>query len=72
MTNATFVVNKATNAVNISVEDVVYGEMAVIVVSADLDGVYVVDVNGTDVTVNVLDGVGNASLSLDAGTYLLC
>ena len=69
LTNATFTVSKATNNVNVAVEDVVYGEMALIVVSADVDGVYVVDVNGTDVTVNVLDGVGNASLSLDAGTF---
>ena len=69
VTNATFTVGKAVNNVNISVEDVIYGEMAVIVVSADLDYIYVVDVNGTNVTVDVMNGRGNASLSLDVGSY---
>ena len=54
---------------NVTVEDVVYGEDAVIVVSADVDGSYIVNVNGTNVTVNVVNGKGNATLSLDIGIY---
>ena len=69
LTNATFTVGKAVNNVNVSVEDLVYGEMAVIVVSADVDGAYLICVNGTNVTVDVMNGRGNASLSLDAGSY---
>ena len=66
---ATFTVFVAENYVVVSVDDVSYGEDAVIVVSADVDGTYVVDVNGTNVTVEVIGGKGNTSLSLPAGSY---
>uniref|UniRef100_UPI00388FE090 hypothetical protein n=1 Tax=Methanobrevibacter sp. TaxID=66852 RepID=UPI00388FE090 len=69
ITNAVFEVYKAVNNVKVNVANVVYGEKSVIVVSADLDGVYTVDVNGTITEVNVVGNVGNFTLSLGVGKY---
>ena len=66
---AFFTVNKAPNNVIVKVDDVTYGENAIIEVSAVADGIYTVDVNGTTYTITVKNGIGNKSISLIAGTY---
>ncbi|MBQ9025048.1 MAG: hypothetical protein IJ104_01525, partial [Methanobrevibacter sp.] len=47
----------------VSVEDVDYTDDAVVVVVADVDGEYLVYVGGEPYTVNVVDGIGNVSVS---------
>ncbi|WP_407409070.1 Ig-like domain repeat protein, partial [Methanobrevibacter sp.] len=69
ITNAVFEVYKAVNNVKVIANNVAYGNVAVIYVSADVDGVYTVDVNGTIETVNVVDNMGNFTLSLGVGRY---
>ncbi len=64
-----FTVSKGKNDVKVSVGDVKLPAQAVIVVTADVDGTYTVDINGTEVEVNVVDGEGSASVSLAAGNY---
>ena len=66
---AFFTVNKASNNAIVKVGDVTYGENATIKVSADVDGVYAVDVNGTTYNITVNNGIGNKSIALNAGTY---
>ena len=67
--NTTFKVKKATNNIVITADNVTYGENTTIKVSADADGVYAVDVNGTIYNITVNNGVGNKSIALNAGTY---
>ncbi len=67
--NTTFVVNKARNNVVVIVGNVTYGEITIVEVFADVDGTYQVDVNGTVYNVTVNDGIGEKSISLDAGSY---
>ena len=69
VTNATFRVNKALNNVVVSVADVTYGEKAVVEISADVDGEYKLDVNGTVYYITVNNGLGNKSFYLSAGLY---
>jgi len=58
------------NYVNIFVEDAEYGREMLIIISADVDGLYHVDINGTQLTIEVVDGVGyNNSTQLNAGEY---
>lgn len=57
------------NEITVSVEDVVLPEKALIMVTAIVDGEYIIDVNGTLVTVNVTGGKGNNSVELPAGDY---
>ncbi|WP_407423646.1 Ig-like domain repeat protein [Methanobrevibacter sp.] len=66
---AFFTINKATNNIVITADNVTYGESTIIEVSADVDGVYAVDVNGTVYNITVGNGVGNKSISLNAGSY---
>jgi predicted outer membrane repeat protein len=65
-----FKVIKANNNVLVSVGDVTYGDKAIIVISADVDGEYAVNINGTTKKVNVVNGAGKVSLSLKPGNYL--
>ncbi|WP_407377216.1 hypothetical protein, partial [Methanobrevibacter sp.] len=69
ITNAVFEVYKAENNVKVSAKSVTYGKKSVIIVSADVDGVYTVDVNGTIYNVTVVNNKGRLALSLGAGKY---
>ena len=64
-----YAVNPALNKVNVSVDNVTYGNDTLIRISADVDGSYRLDVNGTEYNITVENGVGSISLSLDAGVY---
>jgi len=64
-----FTVSKGKNNVKVSVEDVKLPSQVTVKVTADVDGTYTVDVNGTEVSVNVVDGEGSKAVSLDAGSY---
>ena len=59
----------ATNVIAVRVGDVYYPNEALITVTATIDGIYSVDVNGTVVNVTVSGGKGNKSVSLPAGKY---
>ena len=50
-------------SVTVSVEDIVYGEDAIVFVYGEIDGEYVVEVNNQNYTVNVVGGKGNTSVS---------
>ncbi len=64
-----FTVNPAVNNVVLNVSDVTYGDDTLFEVSADVDGNYTVNINGTNIIVNVLNGKGNKTIALDAGRY---
>ena len=66
---AEFEVIKTENNAEVKVEDVTYGENSVIEVTADIDGDYKVDINGTVYDVAVKNGYGSRSVALDAGKY---
>ena len=65
----TITVNKAVNNVLVFGQNVAYPENSTIIVVADVDGEYYVDVGGKLVIVNVLGGNGVNTIALDAGTY---
>ena len=67
--NTTFTVNKAHNHVSVTTENVSYGKDTVIEISAEVDGSYILSVNGTIYDVAVNNGVGNKTLKLNAGNY---
>ena len=48
--------------VNITVSDINYGENATVIVEGNVDGEYLVYVDGNPYTVNVVEGVGNVSV----------
>ncbi len=66
---ASFTVYKAANDVTVSVENVTYGTPSVIEVTASVDGIYTVDINGTPITISVENGYGNNTTNLNAGNY---
>ena len=47
----------------ISVEDIVEGEDAIVNVIGEVDGKYIIKINNQNYTVNVVDGVGNVTVS---------
>ena len=58
------------NYVQIIVEDSEYGRELLIIILADADGYYNVDINGTQLTIEVKDGFGyDNTTELDAGEY---
>ena len=60
----------STNNVKITVDDEDYGRELLVIVTADVDGYYAVDINGTKLTIEVVDGIGfNNTLQLSAGDY---
>lgn len=60
----------STNNVKITVDDEDYGRELLVIVTADVDGYYAVDINGTELTIEVVDGIGfNNTLQLPAGDY---
>ena len=68
---ASYVFNVVSNNnVEVFVDDADYGRELLIVVTADVDGLYTVDVNGTEVVVEVVEGIGfDDTLQLPAGDY---
>ena len=64
-----FNVIKANNNVVVSAKDVTYGENTIVTITADIDGEYSININGTAEKINVADGVGNISISLKPGSY---
>ena len=67
--SVTIVVNKAVNDVVVHASDVVYGENTTIIVNADVDGQYTVIFGDRNVIVDVLNGMGEVAIALDAGSY---
>ena len=64
-----FRVLKRSINITVVVEDNVYGELSVINVISDIDGVFPVNVGNQQLLVDVMDGYGNAMINLDAGNY---
>ena len=64
-----FIVEPSINNVIVNANNVTYGEHTLIELTASVDGDYTVDVNGKIYNITVKDGVGNKTLSLDAGSY---
>ena len=50
-------------SVVVSVDDIVYGEDAVVLVYGEIDGEYIVEINNQNYTVNVVDGKGNTTIN---------
>ena len=67
--NLEFEVKNKTNNVIVSIEDVSYPNSVVVIVQADIDGEYLIDINGTSSTVIVENGIGNTTEFLNAGRY---
>ena len=65
----TIIVDKAVNDVLVYSSDVVYGEKSNVVVFADVDGEYAVVIGDGRFIVDVVSGVGNVEIALDAGSY---
>lgn len=64
-----FNVLKVDNNCSVSVDDNIYGKDITVTVRATADGEYIVKINSTTVTVNVVDGVGSQTVELSAGYY---
>ena len=47
----------------VSVEDIVYGDDAIVFVYGEIDGKYIVEIYNQNYTVNVVDGKGNTTIS---------
>ena len=67
--NFTIIVDKAVNDVLVYSSDVVYGEKSNVVVFADVGGEYAVVIGDGRFIVDVVSGVGNVEIALDAGSY---
>ena len=63
------IANDTVNEIKVSVSDVTLPDDAVVVVTATIDGVYEVDINGTSLNVSVVGGVGSNNITLSAGEY---
>ena len=56
----------------VSVDDITYGEDAVVIVEAEVDGEYLVYVGDEEFVVTVSDGVGDVAVSnLTVGSYVV-
>ncbi|MEE1129318.1 MAG: right-handed parallel beta-helix repeat-containing protein, partial [Methanobrevibacter sp.] len=64
-----FKVLKRSINITVVVEDNVYGELSVIHVISDIDGLLPVNVGNQQLFVGVVDGHGKVMISLDAGNY---
>ena len=67
--STSFNIIKADNAISVSANNVSYGDYVLIVVSAQVDGVYLLDVNGSLMNLTVNDGIGRVLYSLPVGDY---
>ncbi|MBO6275226.1 MAG: hypothetical protein J6M91_06815, partial [Methanobrevibacter sp.] len=65
----TLTVNPIKKTAKVTVNNVTYPSEATVIVEADVDGLYTVDINGNKVSVNVVGGKGNATITLSAGDY---
>ena len=68
-TSYDFEVNPAANNANVTAANVTYGEDTLIEITADVDGIYQLDVNGTVYNITVNNGIGNRTVSLNTGLY---
>ena len=64
-----FTVSPVQNNVVVRALNTSYGQQSIIIITADVDGIYTLDVNGTTVDVEVKDKMGYVGLDLDAGNY---
>ena len=62
-------INPAHNNAVVTVSNVTYGEKSLIEITADIDGIYNVNINGTVYSIIVNNGIGSKSISLNAGIY---
>ena len=69
MSGTEFSVYKADNHVNLTADNVTYGSTVNIVINADVDGLYLLNVSGNLANVSVEGGIGRLGLSLPAGQY---
>ena len=67
--NDTFSVSKANNTAFIMVDDAFDGYEAVIRIYSPINGIYLLDVNGTLINVSVFNGIGKATVLLPVGDY---
>ena len=64
------IVNGTISELNVIADSVTYPDTGIVLVSASVDGIYNVNVNGTDYPVHVTNGVGNIVLPvLPVGKY---
>ena len=71
---ASITVNKKSTSINVTAQDITYGDDLIINVqlSEAIGGEIAINVNGSQFTVTLADGVGNLSVSnLNAGEYLI-
>ena len=61
--------SKADNFVSISIATASSGDKTIITISADVDGIYSLDVGGSSYNVTVIYGIGRIVLSLPEGEY---
>ena len=57
-----FEVTPKAVSVAVSVEDIVFGENAIVLVNGEVDGEYIVEIYNQNYTVNVVDGKGNTTV----------
>ena len=57
-----FEVTPKAVSVAVSVEDIVFGENAIVLVNGEVDGEYIVEIYNQNYTVNVVDGKGNTTI----------
>ena len=67
--STSFNILKADNVVSVSANNVTYGNYTLIVIRADVDGTYLLDVNGSLRNVPVAGGIGRGYCSLPVGEY---
>ena len=58
-----FDVDHKPASATVSVEDIVYGDDAIVFVYGEIDGKYIVEIYNQNYTVNVVDGKGNTTIS---------
>lgn len=63
------VLEKTVKDIAVSVESVTLPSQVEINVSSNIDGIYAIDVNGTEVKVTVTGGKGSEFITLGAGNY---
>ncbi len=67
--NVTVISDKGNNIIVVSVDDAVYPNKVTVKVTAGQDDDYTVDINGTMVNIEVINGEGQNTVELPAGSY---
>ena len=63
-------ITKGTNNIKLIIDNIVYlPEKVNITLTSNVDGKYSVNINGTSVEIDVVNGTGNNSVQLDEGVY---